>query len=107
MTLRKHLLGLFVLMLATPVLAVEDAAQLQLGKSLFTQAVPGCNICHTLKDANAEGAVGPVLDEIKPDVSRVVKALQNGIGQMPSYRSSLSDAQIQAIANYIVKAVGN
>ena len=64
-------------------------------------------LCHTLKDANAEGAVGPVLDEIKPDTARIIKALQNGIGQMPSYKASLSDTQIQAIADYVVKAVSN
>jgi mono/diheme cytochrome c family protein len=33
--------------------------------------------------------------------------LQNGIGQMPSYKASLSDTQMQAIADYVVKAVSN
>ena len=47
-----------------------------LGKKLFTTlAVPACAVCHTLKDAGAEGAVGPVLDELKPDAARVSKAL--------------------------------
>ena len=74
------------------------------GKSLFLMAVPACAICHTLKDAESEGAVGPVLDEIKPSVERVAKALRNGLGSMPSYRAKFSDSQIEAIARYVSKA---
>jgi len=100
--------GYVFLLGAIPVHAAEEAVQLQLGKTLFTKtAVPACGLCHTLKDANAEGAVGPVLDEIKPDTARIIKALQNGIGQMPSYKASLSDAQMQAIADYVAKASSN
>jgi cytochrome c6 len=43
-----------------------DAAYAQ-GKVLFLSAVPACAVCHTLKDANSEGAIGPVLDELKPE----------------------------------------
>lgn len=82
------------------------ADELAEGKLLFTQkAVPACAVCHTLEDAGAEGAIGPVLDEIKPDAARVAKAIKNGIGQMPAY-TSLSDAQIQAIARYVAQASG-
>ena len=84
-----------------------DAAQLELGKQLFTRAaVPSCALCHTLQDARSEGAVGPILDELKPDALRVAKALRNGIGQMPSYKATLTDAQIEALAAYVSKASG-
>ena len=85
--------------------AAEDgAAELAEGKLLFTQkAVPACSLCHTLADAGAEGAVGPVLDELKPDAARVAKAVKNGLGQMPAY-TTLSDLQIQAVARYVAKA---
>ena len=107
-TLVQILCGYVFLLGAIPSHAAEDAVQVQLGKTLFTKtAVPACSLCHTLKDASAEGAVGPVLDEIKPDKSRIIKALQNGIGQMPSYKASLSDTQMQAIADYVAKAVSN
>lgn len=92
--------------IAAPAAAADDAAQLALGKQLFTQAVPACALCHALKDAGAEGAVGPALDELKPDASRVATALRNGIGQMPSYQGKLDDAQIAAIAAYVAKATG-
>jgi cytochrome c6 len=92
---------------SVPVGAADDAAQLALGKTLFTVgAVPPCAICHTLKDAATTGAVGPVLDDLQPDADRVVAALKNGIGAMPSYSGSLSDEQMRALARYVAKASG-
>ncbi len=73
------------------------------GRKLFTTVTPACALCHTLKDAGAEGAVGPSLDELKPDASRVVKALKTGIGQMPAF-AHLTEAQIQALARYVEQA---
>ena len=90
-----------------PARAADEAADLALGKTLFTVgAVPPCAICHTLKDAGTTGAVGPVFDELQPDAERVATALKNGIGAMPSYRGSLSDEQIRALARYVAKASG-
>ena len=83
----------------------NDPAYIE-GKSLFVKAVPACAICHTLNDAQSEGAVGPVLDEIKPDAQRVAKALRNGLGNMPSYGAKLSNSQIEALARYVSKASG-
>lgn len=60
----------------------------------------------TLQAAGAEGAVGPVLDELKPDAARVAKALRNGLGQMPSYKDKLTDAEIEALSLYVSKASG-
>ena len=61
--------------------APDHAAQMTLDKQLFAAgAVPACAICHTLKDAGAEGAIGPVLDELQPDAARVAKALRAGLG---------------------------
>ncbi len=93
-------------LLALPSHAADDAAQMLLGKKLFTTAVPACAVCHTLKDAGAEGAVGPVLDEIKPDANRVARALRDGLGNMPSYKASLSEDQIAALARYVSRASG-
>jgi cytochrome c6 len=73
------------------------------GRKLFVSVVPACALCHTLKDAGATGAVGPSLDELKPDAARVEKAVRNGIGQMPAF-PQLSDAQVQALARYVEKA---
>jgi cytochrome c6 len=85
--------------------AAPDAATLSLGKQLFiTGAAPACAICHTLKDAGAEGTVGPVLDELKPTASQVEKAVREGLGVMPSFTASLSETQIKALAAYVSHA---
>lgn len=93
---------------AAPAFAADapaTAAELALGKALFTKgAVPACAVCHTLKDAGTAGEIGPVLDELKPSPERVMTALRNGVGVMPSYRDSLTDAQIRAIARYVSTA---
>lgn len=86
--------------------AADDAVQMAQGKLLFTTAAPACAVCHTLKDAGAEGAVGPVLDELKPVSSRVTKALRDGLGNMPSYKGKLTEEQIAALAYYVSRATG-
>ncbi len=93
-------------LMALPALAADDAAQMAQGKLLFTTAAPACAVCHTLKDAGAEGVVGPVLDELKPISSRVTKALRDGLGNMPSYKGKLTDEQIAALAFYVSRVTG-
>ncbi len=73
------------------------------GRQLFHKAVPACAICHTLADAQSTGAIGPELDEIKPDAARVETAIRNGIGQMPAY-TTLSDDEIKTLARYVAQA---
>ncbi len=93
--------------LSTSAGAADDAAQLTLGKQLFMSGTaPACAVCHTLNDAGSQGAIGPVLDELKPDAARVAKAVKGGIGQMPPFGDKLSEAQIAALAAYVAKATG-
>ncbi len=76
------------------------------GRQLFVKgAAPSCGICHALADAGASGNIGPSLDELKPDVPRVVKAIKTGINQMPAY-PQLSEEQVQALARYVARASG-
>jgi mono/diheme cytochrome c family protein len=100
-----RLLSAFILAIAwfaVPARANDDA----IGKQLFTKgATPPCAICHTMKDAGATGEVGPSLDELKPDAERVAKAVRNGIGQMPAF-TTLTEQQVQAIAQYVARATG-
>ena len=80
--------------------AAADPAELARGKELFTKIQPACAVCHTLQAAGAEGQVGPVLDELKPDAGRVLRALKAGIGVMPSYAERMSEkyAQVNVVA---------
>jgi len=73
------------------------------GKQLFTQ---NCAACHTLKDANATGQIGPNLDDLKPDQPTVQRQVTNGGGGMPAFKGQLSDAQIQAVAQYVASVAG-
>jgi len=83
-----------------------DAAELARGKELFTKIQPACAVCHTLQAAGAEGQVGPVLDELKPDAGRVLRALKAGIGVMPSYAERMSEKDMQAVAQFVAHATG-
>ena len=84
-----------------------DSQQLEKGKTLFmTEAVPACAICHTLKDADATGTIGPDLDELKPDAERIKKVLHEGMGAMPSFADTLDEEAMNAIAAYVVHATG-
>jgi sulfite dehydrogenase len=92
---------------SAPVEGSNTALRFSQGRALFAGgATPACAICHTLREAGSEGAIGPVLDDLKPDAARVARALRNGVGQMPSYKAILSDTQIEALATYVSKASG-
>jgi mono/diheme cytochrome c family protein len=73
------------------------------GKSIF-QA--NCAGCHTLADAGSSGSVGPNLDDAKPSKALVVDRVTNGKGQMPSFKGSLDEQQIEAVAEYVSSSAG-
>ena len=73
------------------------------GKIIFV-GDGNCATCHSLDDANSNGNIGPNLNEIKPDISRVLMAVKNGIGVMPAYQGQLSDEEIEAVATYVVES---
>ena len=73
------------------------------GKTIFAQT---CGSCHTLADAGTTGRVGPNLDQAQPSQALVVDRVTNGQGAMPSFKDSLDEAQIQAVAEYVSGAAG-
>ena len=77
--------------------AVGDAAA---GEAVFASA--GCGGCHTLEVAGASGAVGPNLDDSKPDAALVVQRVTKGKSPMPSFADQLDEQQIQDVAAYVV-----
>jgi len=98
---------LCALALAVPGLArADDAALVARGKVLFTTVTPACAVCHTLQAAGSAGQVGPVLDELKPDAARVLRALHSGLGVMPSYAEQLSEADMRALAAFVSHSTG-
>ena len=73
------------------------------GKSIFTAS---CGSCHVLADAGTTGTVGPNLDSSKPAKELVLDRVTNGQGQMPAFKDSLDEAQIQTVADYVSGAAG-
>jgi mono/diheme cytochrome c family protein len=103
----RGLAGLAFTVLSGAAMAGAPDAQLEHGKTLFKSgAVPACAICHALKDADATGAIGPDLDELKPDAERIKKVLKEGAGSMPSFAATMSDEDMDAVAAYVVHATG-
>jgi mono/diheme cytochrome c family protein len=90
------------------VLALPLAAQgEELGRKVFTEiAQPSCALCHTLKAAGAAGTIGPSLDELKPDKTRALQAIRNGLGAMPPFADKLTTEQIEAVAAFVASAAG-
>jgi mono/diheme cytochrome c family protein len=78
------------------------------GHELFVQ---NCAGCHTLKDAGTTGKVGPDLDKTKPTKARVLFMLENGggggLGVMPRFKGTLSDAQLETLATYVSSVAGS
>lgn len=98
--------GAWLLALISSGAWAADAGELARGKELFGKIQPACAVCHTLQAAGAEGQVGPVLDELKPNAERVLRALRAGIGVMPSYADKLSDKDMRALAHFVAQASG-
>ncbi len=82
----------------------DEAPDVARGRDLFMRATPSCATCHTLSAVGATGEIGPILDELRPDRERVAAALRSGLGNMPSYRQSLSEEEIQALAAFVAAA---
>jgi mono/diheme cytochrome c family protein len=80
------------------------------GKAVFTGSA-GCTGCHTLKDANATGTVGPNLDDRKPAFELVVTRVALGKGVMPAFSQAkggaLTDQQIADVAQYVSTVAGH
>lgn len=86
--------------------SAAEPAELDRGRQLFLTVQPACAVCHTLQAAGAQGQVGPVLDEIKPTAGRVLNALRNGIGAMPSFAEKMTEQDMQAVARFVAHSTG-
>jgi mono/diheme cytochrome c family protein len=73
------------------------------GKTIFKAK---CGGCHTLADAGTKGTQGPNLDALKPPFDIAKRQVENGGGGMPPFKSTLTDAQITAVARYVSTVAG-
>jgi cytochrome c6 len=88
----------------TPPPAPATGGDAAAGKTVFQTA--GCTSCHTLKAANAHGAVGPNLDDKKPPAELVVDRVTHGKGVMPPFAGQLTPKQIADVAAFVSSSAG-
>ena len=91
---------LFFLFVNLFFLPVKSDSIFEMGKTIFLEQ-GNCAACHTLADAKSNGEIGPNLNQIKPDITRVISVVTNGIAVMPSYEGVLSTEEIEAVAHYV------
>jgi mono/diheme cytochrome c family protein len=65
-----------------------------------------CGTCHVLADAGTTGTIGPNLDQAKPTLQRAIAQITNGGGGMPAFKEQLTEKQIRALAQYVVRGPG-
>ena len=94
----KFLLQLVFLIFVSIIQANADEL-FSKGKEVFIGA-GNCAACHMLSDAGSNSMVGPNLNEIRPDIQRIIMAVRNGIGVMPAMEGILTDDEIEAVAHY-------
>ena len=104
--MKKKLINFNYCILALIILffqSVQAEDLIDKGKQIFL-GDGNCATCHTLQEANSYGNIGPNLDEIKPDIMRIISAVTNGIGVMPAYEGQLSKKEIKAVATYVAES---
>ena len=81
-------------------LPVKSDPIFEMGKTIFL-GQGNCASCHTLADAKSSGQIGPNLNQLRPDMTRVIYVVTNGIGVMPPYEGQLTIQEIEAVAHYV------
>ena len=103
-------------------LASAGLAQAKTGEQIFTAA--GCAGCHTFGPAGSNGTIGPSLDELKTQAGNIEPGksaeeyvresiedpgaflVQGYPNAMPPFKGRLTDAQIQALVDYLLQTGG-
>ena len=96
--MKKILLVLICLIFSVD-LALADS-KMELGLEVYNNKAQ-CGSCHTLKAADSNGQIGPNFNQLKPLMPRVVLAVTNGIGVMPSFKEILTSEEIEAVSYFV------
>tara|TARA_B110000977_G_C10937895_1_gene439703 strand:+ start:98 stop:421 length:324 start_codon:yes stop_codon:yes gene_type:complete len=72
----------------------------EIGREIFVNK-GNCASCHTLSDASSYSNIGPNLDYRKPSKSRILYAVMEGVGAMPSLEGILSKEEMEIVASYV------
>ena len=101
LTFYINIIFLIILALNSQKLIADEV--FEKGREIFLEQGT-CASCHTLNDAESQANIGPNLNEIRPDLNRVIIAVTNGIGVMPSFEEILTIDEINSVAHYVYRA---
>lgn len=77
------------------------------GEAVVEDLSPSCGMCHSLESADFVGIAAPDLDQLQPGYERVLDAMRNGPGAMPSYSGILTEAEMHDVAAYVSDEAGS
>ena len=100
MLLKKIIFTFFILLFSNFLLADE---KITLGLNIYNSKGE-CSMCHTLIAAKSSGQIGPNLDLLKPQLSQIISAVNDGIGVMPAFQGALSSDEIEAVAYFVFES---
>ncbi len=98
----------FILISLLPgTMGFADPAKLSAGKEIFN-GKGMCAGCHVLKDAGANGNIGPSLDQLKPSIDVVKSVVNGGLGVMPAFGATgmLTAKEIDEVSFYVASKAG-
>ena len=102
--MRVHVIAVAALAAVVAGCGSKDTSNATSGADVFSTA--GCANCHALAAVGANGRVGPDLDQLKPDAARVERQVTSGGAGMPSFKGTLTPAQIKAVSDYVASKAG-
>ena len=74
--------------------------KMELGLKVYNEKAM-CGTCHVLNATKSEGQIGPNLDQLKPQIQKIIYTVTNGVGVMPAYEGVLSFEEIEAVAYFV------
>lgn len=96
----KHKFKLFIFLILIFSKPVNADTKMELGLDIYKNKGM-CGTCHTLNAAESFGDIGPNLDDIKPQMNKIISVVSNGIGVMPAMEGILTFEEIEAVAYFI------
>ena len=93
-----------ILIIITTIFTTSSFAndKMTLGLEVYNNKAQ-CGVCHTLQSSGSEGKIGPNLDQINVQMSKIIYAVTNGIGVMPPWEGILTNEEIEAVAYYVFR----
>ena len=95
----RKILSILICLIFSSGLAFADP-KMELGLEVYNNKAQ-CGVCHTLQVAGSAGNIGPNLDQLKPQMSQIIYAVNNGIGVMQAWEGILTKEEIEAVAYYV------